>query len=109
MGSTLFQDSLRKYLRAKLDRSDIDEVSHVVVPTSISKFFTGLIVLLYSQIVSRVRESLDYVDELDPTTRAIVRTSYEDALQICFWFTVMTAGCAFLSSLFVKEKALVKK
>lgn len=70
---------------------------------------TGLSRPLAYQIVSRVRESLDYVDQLDPSTRVIVRSSYEEALQACFWFTVALAACAFVSSLFVKEKALAKK
>ncbi|EIM87665.1 MFS general substrate transporter [Stereum hirsutum FP-91666 SS1] len=87
VGSTIFQNSLRKYLVAQLEGQNID----------------------IDEIVNRVRESLDYVDQLDPSTRFIVRSSYEEALQACFWFTVALAVCAFLSSLFVKEKPLVKK
>ncbi|THH14448.1 hypothetical protein EW146_g5877 [Bondarzewia mesenterica] len=83
VGSTLFQDTLRKYLHARLVGQDVEE------------------------IIRRVRESLKYVDQLEPAIRAIVRSSYEEALQATFWFAVVLAGLAMVSSIFIKEKSLL--
>ncbi|TFK33386.1 member of the major facilitator superfamily [Crucibulum laeve] len=85
IGSTLVQDTLRSSLRAKLTGQDADE------------------------IVRRVRESLSYVDELDPITRAIVRCSYEQAIHVALWFSVIMGFFALLSSLFIKEKPLAPR
>lgn len=86
LGSTIVQATLRSTLFERLHGSqDIDE------------------------IVRRVRESLSYLDELDPTTRNIVRSSYATAIQATYWFSVVIAGLAFLASLFIKEKPLPRK
>jgi hypothetical protein len=61
------------------------------------------------QIVRRVRESLTYLEELDPATRDIVRGSYETALQATFWFSVVVSGLCLFSSLWIKEKPLPAK
>ncbi|KDQ49637.1 hypothetical protein JAAARDRAFT_200645 [Jaapia argillacea MUCL 33604] len=87
VGSTLVQDTLRGLLRKRLAGQDID----------------------IDQIVRRVRESLNYIDELEPNIRSIVRTSYDEALPAAFWFAVVTAGAALVSSWFIAEKALTRK
>ena len=58
------------------------------------------------KIVRRVRESLDYLNQLDPHTKAVVVRSYEDALQVTFFLTVVMASSAAFFSLFIKEKEL---
>ena len=58
------------------------------------------------KIVKRVRESLDYLNQLDPHTKAIVVRSYVHALEATFLFTVVMAAFAAFFSLFVKEKEL---
>lgn len=86
IGSTLIQQTLRSSLRTSLaGREDIDIIA------------------------KRVRESLAYLDELDPSTRRIVVSSYERALFIAFCFTTLMGFCAAVSSLFVKAKALEHK
>ncbi|EIN06459.1 MFS general substrate transporter [Punctularia strigosozonata HHB-11173 SS5] len=82
VGGSLVQDALRQRLRQRLPGHAADE------------------------IVARVRESLTYVDTLPDATRAAVRSSYEDAAQVAFWFAVGMAACAFVSSWFMKEKPL---
>ncbi|KAF9456714.1 member of the major facilitator superfamily [Collybia nuda] len=82
VGSSLVQETLRSYLRRKLSGDDVEE------------------------IIQRVRESLSYVDELDPATRAIVRSAYGQAVQVTLSFTVAMAACSLVSSIFIKEKAL---
>jgi hypothetical protein len=56
-----------------------------------------------------VRESLTYVDGLDPATRAIVRSSYEQAVHATLWWSVIMAACAAFFSAFVKEKSLAER
>ena len=58
------------------------------------------------QIVHRVRESLEYVKELDPVTRAIVRSSYEEAVHATLWFAVVLAAAAAFFSFLIKEAPL---
>ena len=58
------------------------------------------------QIIQKVRESLAYLSELDPTTRTVVRNSYEHAIHVTMYFAIALAACAFVSSLFIKEKSL---
>jgi len=82
IGSTLMQDTLRTHLQRRLSGIDADG------------------------IIQRVRTSLSYIEELDPTTRAIVRKSYEDAVHVTLWFTVILAGCSAFFSFFVKGKTL---
>ncbi|KAK7034593.1 hypothetical protein VNI00_012224 [Paramarasmius palmivorus] len=64
IGSTILQDSLRSTLRKSLTGHDID------------------------LIVKRVRESLKYLDELDPHTKSIVKSSYESSIHLTMWFSV---------------------
>ncbi|KAF9041549.1 member of the major facilitator superfamily [Panaeolus papilionaceus] len=85
VGSTLVQGHLRSSLRQKLSGDDVDE------------------------IIRKVRESLDYLKELDPARRAIVRSSYNEAIHVTFWFSVGLAACALVSSLFIKEKNLANR
>ncbi|KAL0065003.1 hypothetical protein AAF712_007994 [Marasmius tenuissimus] len=81
-GSTILQDTLRSILRHRLTGHDVNE------------------------IVRRVRESLQYLDQLDPETRAVVKTSYESSIQVAMWYSVGLAVCTFACSLFIKEKPL---
>jgi len=82
VASTIFQDTLRYLLRLRLSGEDAQE------------------------IVKRVRESLSYLNQLDPHTKAIVVRSYVHALEATFLFTVVMAAFAAFFSLFVKEKEL---
>ncbi|KAF8629380.1 hypothetical protein AX17_005676 [Amanita inopinata Kibby_2008] len=85
IGSTLVQDTLRSSLRHKLSGNDAEE------------------------IIKRVRESLDYVKQLDPYTKALVISSYEDAVHVTLLFSVALAACAAVASIFIKEKELSHK
>ena len=60
------------------------------------------------QIVRKVRESLTYLDKLDPKTRTSVRDSYEEAIQIAFVFSTILAAGSLLSAAFIKEKPLTR-
>ncbi|KAF5390042.1 hypothetical protein D9757_003893 [Collybiopsis confluens] len=82
VGSTILQDVLRSDLRRRLTGKDTDE------------------------IVKRVRESLDYLNQLDQETRTIVLGSYEDAIHTTMWFCFSMAVCAAAASLFIREKPL---
>ncbi|KAK1221188.1 hypothetical protein PQX77_016000 [Marasmius sp. AFHP31] len=82
VGSTILQDTLRSILRHRLTGHDVNE------------------------IVRRVRESLQYLDQLDSETRAIVKTSYESSIHATMWYSVGLAVCTFVFSLFIKEKPL---
>ena len=85
VGSTIIQDTLRSSLKKNLSGGvDVDE------------------------IIRLVRESLSSIDALDPSTRVIVRSSYEDAIHATLWFTVGLAGCAAFFSVFIKETTLVR-
>lgn len=64
---------------------------------------------LHWQIIKRVRESLKYIDQLDSTTQAAVRGSYEEAIHVTFCFSVAMAACGLLASVFIKEKSLVQR
>ncbi|KAF8590764.1 MFS general substrate transporter [Ramaria rubella] len=83
-GSVLVQHNLRVYLKARLSGADQD----------------------IDEIVRRVRESLSYVDSLDPVTRAIVRGTYEEALSAAFLMAAALAVCTLVSCLFIREKSL---
>ena len=104
VGSTLFQNTLRKYLHERLLGQDVDEARVLHILSSPLLKCSRMLVL---QIVHRVRESLNYVDQLEPSVRAIVRTSYEEALQATFWFAVVLSVLALISSFFIKEKPLL--
>ncbi|CAL1702762.1 unnamed protein product [Somion occarium] len=83
--STATQETLRRQLRSKLSGNDDVE-----------------------EIISHVRKSLAYLDELAPAIRAKVVESYEDAVHVAFWICVGLYGACVVSSLFIKEKALQK-
>lgn len=100
MGSTLVQDTLRYSLRLRLSRDDAQEVSKIF------EKFPTLFLTFCEKIVRHVRENLNYLNQLDPDTKAVVIRSYEDALQVTFFFTVVMAACSVLFSLFVREKVL---
>ncbi|KAJ3780548.1 member of the major facilitator superfamily [Lentinula aff. detonsa] len=85
IGSTILQDVLRSILRQRLTGQDI------------------------TQIVRRVRESLEYLDELDQTTRTIVLGAYEDAIQRTMWFSFSMGICALVASFFIKEVPLNRR
>ncbi|KAI0631489.1 MFS general substrate transporter [Trametes polyzona] len=86
VGTTLTQDVLRQRLRARLSGAgagaNVDE------------------------IVRRVRESLGYLEQLEPAVREKVVLSYQDGLQAGFWFTVACSATTVLVSFYIKEKPL---
>ncbi|TRM62478.1 hypothetical protein BD626DRAFT_497532 [Schizophyllum amplum] len=85
IANTILQDVLRRTLHEKLHGQDVDK------------------------IVRRVRESLDYLEKLDPEARGIVRYSYQHALNAAFWVMACSAGLALVTSLFIRETELGKK
>lgn len=58
------------------------------------------------EIEQRVRESLDYIRQLDPATAEVVRHCYQIAVIRVFALQAVPFALAFLSSLFIKEKSL---
>ncbi|KAH9850934.1 MFS general substrate transporter [Lenzites betulinus] len=82
VGTTLTQDFLRKSLRARLTGGDVDE------------------------IVRKVRESLEYLEQLAPAVRAQVVLAYQDGLQAAFWFTFALAAATVLVAFYIREKPL---
>ncbi|KAG7088916.1 hypothetical protein E1B28_012861 [Marasmius oreades] len=84
VGSTVLQDTLRKMLRRRLVGGDVD----------------------VDEVVRKVRESLENLGNLDSEMREVVKRSYEDAIQNTMWVSLGLAGCAFLCSVFIKEKRL---
>lgn len=59
-----------------------------------------------SEIEQRVRESLDYIKELDPAVAEIVRRCYQIAAIHVFGFQAVPYALAFVSAFFIKEKKL---
>ncbi|KAF5349120.1 hypothetical protein D9756_009495 [Leucocoprinus leucothites] len=84
IGSTLVQTTLRSVLHRTLHGENVEE------------------------IVQRVRESLDYLKELDPDTQLIVRSAYGDAIDNVLIFSVSMAVAAMISSWFIIEKPLTR-
>jgi hypothetical protein len=84
ISSTIVQQSLRTHLREKLNGDQADK------------------------IVERVRESLEYINQLDPATRELVRSCYQKATNAAFCLTVVLVCGAMVSSFFIKEKKLSK-
>ncbi|KAF9445340.1 member of the major facilitator superfamily [Macrolepiota fuliginosa MF-IS2] len=84
IGSTIVQTTLRSVLHRTLHGKDVD------------------------QIVKRVRESLDYLKELDPETRIIVRSAYGEAIHNTLLFSVTMALAAMIASWFIVEKPLTR-
>jgi hypothetical protein len=60
------------------------------------------------QLIRKVRESLTYIDKLDPATQKVVRYCFEMALHSAFSFSVIVATLTVISSLFIKEKSLTR-
>ncbi|KIJ52245.1 hypothetical protein M422DRAFT_243851 [Sphaerobolus stellatus SS14] len=71
------------------------------------KFFLGTALagkgVDIDHIVRHVRESLSYVDTLDPVLRTAVRESYERALAGAFWFTTGLSVCGLFASFYVQN------
>ncbi|KAF8526658.1 MFS general substrate transporter [Hysterangium stoloniferum] len=84
VGSAMVQNQLRRYLAEELVGRGLD----------------------VDEIVRRVRESLQYVDTLDPELRLIVRRSYERGLAAAFWVGLVMALCGFMSIIFIRDKRL---
>ncbi|KAI8977830.1 MFS general substrate transporter [Trametes punicea] len=82
VGTTLTQDFLRHSLHKRLSGASVDE------------------------IVRHVRESLEYLEQLEPTVRVKVVQAYQDGLQAAFWFTVALSALTVVISFYVKEKPL---
>lgn len=83
LSSTVVQQLLRERLHFALrDSKDIDK------------------------IVDGVRQSLDFIKTLDPTTGKIVRSCYGWATNKGFAFLVGVVFCALISSFFIREKKL---
>ncbi|TBU60299.1 MFS general substrate transporter [Dichomitus squalens] len=84
VGTTLTNDVVRKSLRRRLlgEGHDVEE------------------------IIKRVRESLGYLDQLEPAVRAKVVHSYRDGLQAAFWYTATLCAVTTVTAFFVKEKPL---
>ncbi|CAK5279000.1 unnamed protein product [Mycena citricolor] len=86
VASTLLQNSLRSTL-------------HKTLPAGID----------IEEIIRRVRESLAYIDELEPATAAVVRMAYERGLQVTFWFSCAAAACALVAAVFVREAPMARR
>ena len=84
ISSTVVQQSLRTQLREKLSGDQADE------------------------IVERVRQSLEYIIELDPATRELVRLCYQKATNAAFGLAVVLVCGSLVSSFYIKEKKLSK-
>ncbi|KAH9934029.1 MFS general substrate transporter [Epithele typhae] len=84
VGTTLTQDVLRSSLRKRLTGEDVDE------------------------IVRRVRESLAYIDELEPRMRQQVVSAYQDGLQAAFWLIAALSTVTVVCAVFIREKPLTR-
>lgn len=100
IGSTLIQTTLRSVLHRTLQGKDVDQVRSQLFDAKDYR-----ITLLF-QIIERVRESLDYLKELDPETQRIVRSAYADAVHSNLVFSVSMAVAAMIASWFIVEKSL---
>lgn len=67
-----------------------------------------LVAHMLIQIIRRVRQTLDYLKKLSPTTREQVVLSYLDGLQVAFWFIAAVAMLAFITSFFMKNKPITQ-
>jgi len=86
LGATVIRQSLRNQLSDRLESgNEADE------------------------IVRKVRQSLDYIDDLDPKIAEIVRQCYGTATNASFILMTGIVACAFLSALFIREKKLSKQ
>ncbi|KAG9243238.1 major facilitator superfamily domain-containing protein [Calycina marina] len=85
LGSTAVQQRLRVLLVSKLGGEKIPD-----------------------EIVNRVRDSLDFIETLDPATRKIVVECYQKASTAAFGMSIAFVGVALISSLFMREMKLSK-
>lgn len=60
------------------------------------------------EIERHVRESLDYIKELEPATADVVRRCYQVATIHVFGFQAVPMALAFAAAFFIKEKSLGK-
>jgi hypothetical protein len=104
LSTALVQESLRRTLRAKLPADNGTDIAEVCFLS----FWLDPLSLL-KQLVRRIRESLDYVDQLDPATQIIVRASYEKSLLMAFIFTAIFSFLTVACSVFLKEKPIDRK
>ncbi|GJJ10076.1 hypothetical protein Clacol_004302 [Clathrus columnatus] len=58
------------------------------------------------ELVRRVRESLTYIDSLDPAVQVIVRQSYSQALFGAFSYGTLLSLLSLVSSLFIRDRSL---
>lgn len=58
------------------------------------------------KIVERVRQSLDYIKELEPEVRDIVRLCYQRSTAFAFGLTILLVSGAVVSACFIREKRL---
>lgn len=86
LSSTVVQQLLRSHLLSSLpDDQDID------------------------QIVKGVRQSLDYIKNLDPALAKVVRMSYGWSINKGFAFMLGLSAFGFVSSFFIKEKSIRRR
>ncbi|KAF9255703.1 MFS general substrate transporter [Marasmius fiardii PR-910] len=84
LGNTIEQQVLRWDLKRTLEGQNVEE------------------------IIRKVRESLKYIDQLEPVQQVLVRKAYGEAVRAIFIFAVTASALAFLSSTFIKGKALAR-
>lgn len=83
LGAAILQQFLRIYIRQTLgDHGDIES------------------------ILQNVRESLDYLDTLDPAVREVVRACYGSAMRVTFVVNLCLAMVSVLTSWLVNDKDL---
>jgi tetrahydromethanopterin S-methyltransferase subunit B len=85
MSATVVQQALRTQLEEKLDSGrEADE------------------------IVEKVRQSLDYIKQLEPVTRDIVRKCYQQATNAAFGVGIGIMCLSLIAATFIREKKLSK-
>lgn len=101
-GSTaLVQATLKACLFKMLPGKDVSEASWFgFCTTTLSNLHPQ------TQLIRRIRESLDYVNTLDPETRGTVRVAYDTALQVASFAAAVPGVITVLCSFFLKEKSL---
>ncbi len=85
LSSTAVQQLLRDNLRKSLERGDAAD-----------------------EIVRRVRESLDYINTLEPGVKEVVRQCYARATRAGFILDVFFVSGALFSAFWIREKSLSK-
>lgn len=107
VATTLFQETLRTRLHERLTGSDVEKVSAVHLYRKTTLANAGQL-FLFLQIITRVRESLSNIDELEPSVRTAVVQSYADGIQVALWFAVALGFIAVLCTPFIREKSLAR-